>query len=97
MKRIGRIAPAMVLLATTLGCRTTALPDFAHPGRIENQQRLAQAYDPFPATDIAPSIDGGRPMAFDSPRDSVRQVQPPYSLLHRNGRPRNRSRTGYDW
>ncbi len=96
MKRFGRIALAAGMLAATIGCHKTTMPNFAHPGGIANQQRLAEAYDPFPETDMAPAVDGGRPMGFDNPRDSVRQVQPPYDLLPGRRRPFNRGGSGYD-
>ena len=57
--------PLAILLAATLGCATTAGPNFANPGSAEYQRLQAQRYDPYPERGPGPEIVGGRPRDFD--------------------------------
>lgn len=49
------------------GCASIARPDYGHPGPAELQQQRAAVYDPFPDNDGAPTVEGGRPPAYDAP------------------------------
>jgi hypothetical protein len=57
----------LVLRLGVAGCQNIAPPDFAHPGRLRDQQRNAHRYDPFPDTAAAPGGSDFRPREFDRP------------------------------
>src|SRR4029079_9038545 len=60
---------AVLLLSLAAGCtpeihRYVQFPDLAHPGPAYVQRARAIQHDPYPLNDIAPAIDGGRPLAY---------------------------------
>ena len=57
---------ASVLTAVALfsGCQGLSRPNWFHPGRIEQQRNQAKRFDPYPESDIGPSMDDARPPDF---------------------------------
>ena len=45
----------------------TGRPQFVGPGSAPYQQHQAQQFDPYPETNIGPSVEGGRPEGFTAP------------------------------
>jgi hypothetical protein len=52
---------------TAAGCRGTGQPQFFGPGSAPYQQQRAQRFDPYPETNIGPSVEGGRPESYSAP------------------------------
>jgi hypothetical protein len=67
-----RLAFALLLLA---GCTDLAPPRILHPGSEEYQQTRAQRFDPYPLTDVAPDIVGGRPLQYIKPAPENERMQ----------------------
>jgi hypothetical protein len=42
-----------------------AKPSLLHPGNEQTQQARALQYDPYPETNIGPTVDGSRPRNYD--------------------------------
>jgi hypothetical protein len=66
------LRPATVLLfvvasCAAVGCRGTAQPQLFGPGSAQQQQHQAQQFDPYPETDVGPSVEGGRPEGYTTP------------------------------
>jgi len=78
--------PVAVLAAGLSGC--VAPPNWRSPGTVECQRGRARVADPYPQSDTAPPIAGGRPRQFDAPRTEVVRTQVPWELgwLPRNWR-----------
>ncbi len=68
-----------IIVVVAVGCRSTARPNWFHPGPVEYQQSQAQQFDPYPETHAGPTIVGGRPLEYDKPPAEVLRVQPPLS------------------
>lgn len=52
------------------GCRNNrefGSPQLFGPGSADYQQHRAQQFDPYPDTDIGPSVEGGRPDGYSAP------------------------------
>lgn len=49
------------------GCQSMGLPRLFGPGSAPYQRGVAQQYDPYPETDVAPEIVGGRPREYQQP------------------------------
>jgi hypothetical protein len=66
---MSRIATLLLIVATTsfVGCRGTWQPRLFGPGSAEQQQHTAQQFDPYPETNIGPSVSGGRPDGYSTP------------------------------
>ncbi|MEN6458639.1 MAG: membrane or secreted protein [Thermoguttaceae bacterium] len=67
MNRLGPLAIAICILTAAAGCRSTAGPDWMHPGSAEAQRKQALRYDPYPQNESGPSIAGARPREYDVP------------------------------
>jgi len=70
--RLGCTTLALLALAA---CRTTQMPDFAHPGSAGQQRYNALQYDPYPLDDVAPAVAGTRPKEYDRPIPEVKRGQ----------------------
>ncbi len=66
LRTLAAISIAALALTAT-GCRGTAQPQFFGPGSAPYQQQRAQRFDPYPETNIGPSVDGGRPDSYSAP------------------------------
>jgi len=88
MKKLWLALPVAVLTAGLSGCLTP--PNWRQPGTAECQRGRARVADPYPQTDAAPPIVGGRPRQFDVPRTEVVRTQVPHGVdwLPRNWRRR---------
>ncbi len=65
MKRLLAIAISLAT-AGAVGCSGFSTPHLTSPPpSAEYQQKRAQRFDPYPETETAPAIDGGRPRDFD--------------------------------
>ena len=75
-----RLIICLALLAS-IGCGPhVRKPNLFDPGNAATQQYNAILHDPFPATDVAPEIVGGRPREYAQPvpeveRGRLRQQQ----------------------
>lgn len=71
---------ALLLALPLVGCSSTVRkPKLFHPGPASYQQYNATQFDPYPQNDMAPAIDGGRPITWSQPPSEVvraRQQQP---------------------
>lgn len=67
MKRVAVSVTGLILLLASLGCRSTARPDWMHPGSAPVQQARALRYDPYPENEPGPALVGARPRAYDKP------------------------------
>jgi hypothetical protein len=74
------------LLLAGVGCsQTIRKPQLLHPGTAPFQRYNAEQFDPYPPDDLGPSISGGRPIDFGTPRNEVTRAR-----QYRNGeRPLN--------
>src|SRR5262249_10896296 len=72
-RRLGIFVALLGCLLT--GCEGTAMPRLRDPGDLREQSARAQVFDPFPEKGIGPSIDGGRPLGFQNPRDEYARMQ----------------------
>lgn len=70
----------LLLTLPLVGCSSTVRkPKLFHPGPAGYQQYNATQFDPYPQNDMAPAIDGGRPITWSQPPSEVvraRQQQP---------------------
>ena len=64
-----------VALAGLVGCADLAPPRILHPGSEEYQQNRAQRFDPYPMTDVAPDVVGGRPLQYIKPAPENERMQ----------------------
>jgi hypothetical protein len=66
---IGRwsLAAGLMILGTLAGCKSTATPDLAHPGRGEIQRKRAIRYDPYPETRLGTDMSDARPREYEAP------------------------------
>ena len=65
--RLTVISTAAMLASLLAGCGLR-MPNIAAPGYLYEQQLRATFHDPYPALEVAPEIEGGRPPDFDLPR-----------------------------
>ena len=72
IRRPALLATALLALA---GCADIAPPRIFHPGSEEYQQSRAERFDPYPLTDVAPEIVGGRPLQYIKPAPENERVQ----------------------
>jgi hypothetical protein len=49
------------------GCQSTAMPSLAHPGSTQTQQNRAVRYDPYPDSEMGPTMVGVRPREYQNP------------------------------
>lgn len=54
-------------VAAGSGCQSMGLPRLFGPGSAPYQRGMAQQYDPYPETDVAPEIVGARPRDYQQP------------------------------
>lgn len=74
-QRLVMLAICLGMLAGS-GC-TAVMPNWLHPGRIDEQRIRATSHDPFPQNEGGPEIVGGRPRDFQKPRsEPVRSAVP---------------------
>ncbi|MEX2142039.1 MAG: hypothetical protein WD894_22420 [Pirellulales bacterium] len=57
------LGTAMSVAAFT-GCRGLTPPNIFHPGPADYQRNQAKRFDPYPESDIGPSMDEARPPDF---------------------------------
>ncbi len=79
---MGRLVASLVVSAlclVTAGCAGVSRPSWFFPGDAAVQQDRARQYDPYPETEVAPAIVGGRPRSYEKPLAEVQRVQPPVS------------------
>ena len=76
MKRFTYLALALTIVIEFAGCQSVSWPRLFASGSTEQQQAMAEEYDPYPSTTAGPAIVGGRPIDYDAPKSEVRQVQP---------------------
>lgn len=63
---------ACLTLLTAVGCGPhVRKPNLFDPGNAATQQYNAVLHDPFPATEVAPEIVGGRPREYARPVPEV--------------------------
>jgi hypothetical protein len=66
-----RLIACLAMLAA-FGCGpSTRMPNLFDPGNAATQQYNAVLHDPFPATEVAPEIVGGRPREYARPVPEV--------------------------
>ena len=63
----------LLALVMTLGCNIR--PDVGPPGTVYDQRNRAVVHDPFPADNLGPAIEGGRPMGFGRPLSEATGMQ----------------------
>jgi hypothetical protein len=54
----------VVVLFGTFGCRGMTTPSLFHPGPAQVQRNQARRFDPYPESDLGPSMDEARPPDF---------------------------------
>lgn len=63
-------------LLVAVGCGPhVRKPNLFDPGNAATQQYNAILHDPFPATEVAPEIVGGRPREYAQPMPEVKRGQ----------------------
>ena len=73
----------VLVFACACGCADIAPPRVFHPGTMEYQQGRAQRFDPYPMTDVAPALGGGRPLQYDRPAPPTELMQDEVSFAER--------------
>ncbi len=65
--------PAAVLLIFGLlaGCKTTATPNWTHPGSDKVQVKRAARFDPYPEPQPGTAMAGDRPRDYQAPIDET--------------------------
>ena len=78
MDRILKLSFVAALLLTATGCPGTAKPQLFSPfGYSTKAQRVeAQRYDPYPETNIGPTVEGGRPDGYTAPPPESQRGRP---------------------
>lgn len=73
-----RFCRALVVAALCVaGCRGTGKPQFFGPQGSADYQRLqATQFDPYPDTDVGPSVGGGRPDSYSAPTPEATRGRP---------------------
>ena len=64
MGKLSSLFLAAVVAAGVVGCRSVSPPNWFCPGTEANQQSRAERYDPYPESEPAPEITGGRPREY---------------------------------
>ena len=64
MGKLSLLLLVAVVAAAVVGCRSVSPPNWFHPGPAANQQSRAERYDPYPESEPAPEIIGGRPREY---------------------------------
>ena len=68
MKRPWWFAVALLISILFVGCKSTAGPDWLHPGSMFTQQKRALRYDPYLENEAAgQAMLGTRPRGYDKP------------------------------
>lgn len=68
MSRIATLLLIVVATSSATGCKGTGWPRlFGGQGSAAQQQHEAQQFDPYPETDIGPSVTGARPEGYSEP------------------------------
>jgi hypothetical protein len=75
VNRFWPLAAALPILLWMGGCRTTARPDWTHPGSAAEQQKRALRYDPYPDNEAGPALTGVRPREYDVPPPEVSRAR----------------------
>ena len=84
--RVGLAGITILSVCLLAGCGTR--PMFGPPGTIAEQRNRALLYDPYPSNDLAPPIQGGRPLGFERPRAEPTHLQEsPFARRTRQGAP----------
>lgn len=55
---------ALLAIVVLTGCRGLTHPNLFHPGPAEYQRNQAKRFDPYPESDIGPSMEETRPPDF---------------------------------
>ena len=80
---MNRRAALWLLLAAGLsGC--LAPPNLHYPGPAEYQQARANVFDPYPESEPAPAVEGGRPREYAKPVPEVDRVRRPHQAREVN-------------
>ena len=58
----------LLVLSVVLASGCSLSDNFSRPGSMEYQRQQATIHDPYPDTDAAPEIVGGRPLAYQNQR-----------------------------
>lgn len=66
MRNSARLILAVALVGVA-GCAGLRGPSWARPGPAAYQQRVAERFDPFAQTDVAPDVVGARPRESQRP------------------------------
>ncbi|MGW8256835.1 MAG: membrane or secreted protein [Thermoguttaceae bacterium] len=56
-----------ILSLTLASCKSLARPNWFSPGTIQEQQRRAVRFDPYPENEPGPTIAGVRPRGYENP------------------------------
>jgi len=80
---IPRCAILAIAMACAAGCADLARPRWLHPGPEGYQQRRAERFDPYPMTDVAPEVVGGRPLQYIRPAPENERAQNEQSFEER--------------
>jgi hypothetical protein len=66
LQRLGpaRCITAAFAMAAFCGCRGLTHPNLFHPGAADYQRNQAKRFDPYPESDIGPSMEEARPPDF---------------------------------
>ena len=88
MKLNGTLVIALSTALMAIGMSGCYLrPNLGPPGTIYEQRARAVLNDPFPSTDLGPTIVGGRPRGFDVPLAEPTNIQAsPYSEINKTNR-----------
>ena len=75
--KLTRFCRSMIAMLATVcivlsGCQA---PPWGPPGTIGAQRARAMVHDPYPSTDLAPPIAGGRPLGYDQPPSEATSLQ----------------------
>jgi hypothetical protein len=85
-KSIGAISFVAVVMISCAGCHLR--PNWGPPGTIQDQRNRAVLYDPFPSNELAPEIQGGRPLEYQQPRSQAFHLQQnPFARRANQGAP----------
>ena len=74
------------LLAPTGGCLGVRMPQLVAPGTASYQRYQALRFDPYPDSELGPSVVGGRPRGYQKPAaqlERLRRFGPPIGGWYR--------------
>ncbi len=64
-------AAVLLILGVLSGCKSTATPNWTHPGSDKVQVKRATRFDPYPEPQTGTTMAGDRPRDYQAPVDET--------------------------